>query len=441
MSSHIVIINDLSEPKGGASLLAVNSAIAFARQGRRVTFVCGDTGSDALRRENIAIVALGQDRLLEGSRARNAIRGLYNRAARETLARWIADNDSPTTVYHLHGWSQILSPAVFVPLRDVAARLVMSAHDFFVTCPNGAMYDFGAAEPCRLTPMSVKCMIRNCDRRSRAQKMWRVARHAVLAQTRPGFDNFPPQLLIHEGMAPLLAQSGMDRNDMAVLPNPVVPFCGDRVAAEANRAALFVGRIEGTKGIDLAASACRRAGIKLIAVGDGSLLQPLRSAYPEHEWVGRKPPHELAAYARQARMLLMPSILNEPFGLTAVEGLWSGLPVMCSRDSLLAADIAAAGAGCAIDPRDTDGFVAALQGWADDDEAVRVMSMAAYHNTAHLALTWDAWIAGLAEAYAAVLAGSTPRSVVQTVGSLRPAAHLSAPLTRTPAPELHDAAG
>ena len=46
---------------------------------------------------------------------------------------------------------------------------------------------------------------------------------------------------------------------MFVLPNPVTSWSAERVAAEDNRQALFVGRMEKTKGIDLAAEACRRA--------------------------------------------------------------------------------------------------------------------------------------------------------------------------------------
>jgi hypothetical protein len=37
------------------------------------------------------------------------------------VAAWIAQHDTPRTVYHLHGWLQILSPAVLhaaAPVRD-----------------------------------------------------------------------------------------------------------------------------------------------------------------------------------------------------------------------------------------------------------------------------------------------------------------------------------
>lgn len=448
MSQHIVVINDLSEPMGGASQLAVRSAIAFAERGHRVTYITGDGGSEALRGADIEIVALSQDRLLAAGFAKSALRGIYNPAARRMLEHWIERNDHPGAVYHLHGWSQILSPSIFKPLQKIADRLVLSAHDFFVTCPNGAMFDFKRQETCKLKPLSLQCVTRPCDRRSNLQKVWRVARHAVLAQMRPGFDKFPPLLLIHKGMAPLLAQAGVEHTDMAVLPNPVTPFCAQPVKAEENRTALFVGRVEKTKGIDLAAEACRRAGIKLVAVGTGSLLDEMRHAYPEHDWVGWTPANEIHKYASQARMLLMPSVVIEPFGLTAVEGLWSGLPVICSDNALLADQIAELGAGTGINPHDLEQFAQVLSDWARDDEMVRQMSRAAHEKTRGLAMLWDDWIARLLDSYEALRTNGKQGLLALYRGSdpaiveLRLSAHSHRSTTPLQAQmELSDAAG
>ena len=411
MKPHIVVINDLAEPMGGASKLAVESALAFARRGHAVTFIAGGSDSDLLGAAGIEVVSLQQKRLVAAGFSSSVLRGLYNRAARDMLAAWIAQNDHEGMVYHLHGWAQILSPSIFVPLRKVADRLVLSAHDFFVTCPNGAMFDFRQQERCELQPLGTRCLMRDCDRRNRLQKGWRVARHSVLARTRPMFDRFPPVLLIHEGMRRYLAMGGIEDADMAVLPNPVSPYCSERVEAEKNSSALFVGRIEPTKGIAQAAEACRRAGVRLIAVGTGSLLAELAERYPEHDWVGWTPPSEIGHYAARARVQLMPSIAIEPFGLTAVEALWSGLPVLCSENALLLDEIETAGAGRGIDPTDIDEFARILSIWAQKDALVRGMSINAFEGTRGIAMTADAWIDRLIESYQALLEGGKRRLV------------------------------
>lgn len=405
MIDRIVIINDLAQPMGGASLLALRSAEAFAARGHRVTMITGDAAPERPGAQ-IEYVCLGQERLL-GAGPGAMARGIYNRAARDHVAGWIAANDTPGTVYHLHGWSQILSPALFDALAPVADRLIMSAHDFFLTCPNGAIFDYRAQQPCERVPMSASCLVANCDRRHRAHKLWRTARHFVL-NTRLGRMEMPPQLLIHAKMAPLLARSGLAEEDMAVLPNPVTPWTEGRIAAETNRDALFVGRIEGTKGVEMAAEACRRAGIRLVAVGGGAMLDTLRALYPEMVFTGRVDPSDIAKFASTARMLVMPSLYTEPFGLTAIEAAWSGLPVVISDLAFIADDLVGAGAGVAVNPRDPAAMATVLSGLARDDERVRTMSHAAFNDTQELAMTPAGWADALLASYEALLKGGKP---------------------------------
>ncbi len=401
----IVVINDLAEPRGGASLLAINSAHAFASKGHSVTILSGDKGPEH-ETPGIDHVFLGQDRLLSGNKAKALVRGLYNRPARKLISDWVAQNDTSGTIYHIHGWSQILSPSLFAALESVRGRVVTTAHDFFMTCPNGAIYDYKAAQPCQRLPMSSSCITANCDRRSYAQKLWRVGRQAIQDRLMERGE-MPPLLLIHAGMRPYFERSGIPDDAMVTLPNPITPFCETPVRVEATRNVLFVGRMETTKGVDLAAEACRRANAKLIAVGDGELLEPLRRKYPEMLFVGRVPFSELGKYASQSRMLVMPSRHMEPYGLTAVEALWSGLPVLSSHHALIAADIDETGAGRQIDPRDIDGFAAAIAQIANDDTLAKRMSNAALENTRQLALEPDRWIDALIAIYRAMLRGGT----------------------------------
>lgn len=406
MIGRIVVINDLARPQGGASLLAVQSAEAFAERGYRVTMISGDSGPERSD-GGVEHVCLGQNRLLASNPAATMVRGIYNRAARLLVGEWIADNDTPDTIYHVHGWSQILSSALFAALAPVRDRLVLTAHDFFLSCPNGAMYDYAASRPCQRRPMSGACIVADCDRRNRVHKFWRLARHAVQSSlVRQGAPL--PLLLIHEGMRAHLERADIDGAAMVVLPNPVTPYCHERVRAERNRDVLFVGRLEATKGVDLAAEACRRAGVRLVVVGDGALEAQLRAEYPEMMFCGRRRPEQIGELARRARMLVMPSRHMEPFGLTAVEALWSGLPVLSSSQSLIADDIERTGAGRGIDPRDIDGFAGAIAALCADDALTERMSRAAFADTRPLALTPERWLDALVNAYEAILAGGLP---------------------------------
>lgn len=207
-------------------------------------------------------------------------------------------------------------------------------------------------------------------------------------------------------MRAFLMRADIPDERIHTVPNPVTAWTDGRIAAEQNAEVLFVGRLEATKGPDLAARACRAAGVKLRMVGDGVMRARLAADFPEVEFMGRRGPAEIADYAGRARLLVMPSRYPEPFGLVAVEALWSGLPVIASRTAFLAGDIEAAGAGVAVEPRDTNAFAATIRMVFDDDARCRGMSEAAYAGTRAVALSPEAWADRLIAGYAERLATS-----------------------------------
>jgi glycosyltransferase involved in cell wall biosynthesis len=104
---------------------------------------------------------------------------------------------------------------------------------------------------------------------------------------------------------------------------------------------LFVGRIVPQKGLDVLIYSLRYLipkipGIKLCVVGDGDWVQDARNlardcGYPEKvEFCGWKSKEELLRYYQKCSVFVMPSQF-EPFGLTALEAMACGLPVVASR--------------------------------------------------------------------------------------------------------------
>jgi glycosyltransferase involved in cell wall biosynthesis len=396
----IVVINDLSRPLGGASALAVQAALGFAQRGFAVTYVAGDAPpADGLGHPGVTTLGLGQARLLARGRLDAAVQGWWNRAAWRLVRGWIATHDTPATVYHLHGWSQILSPSVLAALAPVRHRLVISAHDFFLVCPTGAYADFPGGAPCTRVPLGAACMMAACDRRGRLHKAWRIGRGAIQRAAMP-LHQCPQVLAIHPAMHAGLQRGGIPAAAIRVLPNPVVPWSASRIAAEANRAVLFVGRIEATKGADLALAAARAAAVPMLVVGDGALAERLRAEHPEAQFAGRLDPGQIIALARRARLLVMPSRYPEPFGLVAIEALRSGIPVVLPPSALLADDIVRIGAGVTVEPRDTGGFAQVLRRLGEDDAAVAAMSHAGFDRGATLALDPESWLDRLIDVFA-----------------------------------------
>jgi glycosyltransferase involved in cell wall biosynthesis len=93
---------------------------------------------------------------------------------------------------------------------------------------------------------------------------------------------------------------------------------------------LFLGRLHSSKGWQLAVEGAKAAQRKLVVAGGWrpSLSRLLRFA-------GEVDGQEKAELLAGARMLWMPAQWEEPFGLTLIEALWSGTPVLGTRRGAL----------------------------------------------------------------------------------------------------------
>lgn len=389
----IVVINDLSIAKGGGTGLALLSVRLFRELDIPVTYICGDDGEnpelDAL---NADVLALGGEHILNGNRRQAAINGIHNAGAKAMIESWIAVNDTPGTLYHVHGWSKILSPAIFIALSRVARRTVLHAHDFFLACPNGAFYHYPAQKPCACRPLGLSCMASQCDKRSYGQKLWRAGRSARLRSVLlHGGAACGRVLLLHEKMAPAFERSGYPSRTLRTLRNPVTAYREDRVQAEDNTEFFFIGRLEPEKGVEDAVAAAVSAGVMLTVIGDGP-LRPYLAGFPANVRVlGWQSHAQIAGHVSRARALLMPTRYPEPFGLVALEASQSGIPVILSDKAYLASEMAAASIAVACDTSDSKAFAAAVGGLAGMPRAdLRAMSERAFR-TRHLSTSAEEW--------------------------------------------------
>ncbi|MHB8605845.1 MAG: glycosyltransferase family 4 protein [Thermoplasmatota archaeon] len=95
-------------------------------------------------------------------------------------------------------------------------------------------------------------------------------------------------------------------------------------------AALFVGRLESSKGVDVAARVLSRVGLPLVVAGTGALAKDLAAAkLAGVTLVGEVSDHRLVELYRGARLALFPS-RYEGYGLVAVEAVACGTPAIAS---------------------------------------------------------------------------------------------------------------
>ncbi len=152
--------------------------------------------------------------------------------------------------------------------------------------------------------------------------------------------------------------------------------------------ALFVGRIQAHKGVDIAIRMLTdippsvEAGsgpTRLIVVGGPSGALGSEEVVHLHRlaselgltdrvrFVTPQPHDQLAAFYRAADVLVMPS-RSESFGLVAVEAQACGLPVVAARVGGLAYTVADADSGLLVDGNDPRSFAAAVTAILDHPE-------------------------------------------------------------------------
>lgn len=387
----VVVIHDFAAPEGGAGVLATLAAREYARRGIPVTYFAGAIAGAGEGLAGIELTGLDSVRLLDRRPLSAMVQGFHNSEARDSLRAWIAANDTSRTVYHLHNWSQILSPAIFQGLRGVEERLVITCHDFFNVCPNGSFTHFPASRHCVLKPLSLKCLASQCDRRSSTHKYWRTAREVYLNRlTRPARSKAIFTFL-HERMKAKFVESGFIADRMVTLPNPVAAWSPERIPAERNREFLFVGRIGRDKGADLAAEAAAQAGVKLTLIGAGELAESLGGNGADLRMAGWCDRRGILEHARRARALIVPSRVVEPFGLVILEAAMSGLPVIVSERAYLATDVERLGFGLSFDPSVHGRLGEAMSLLAANDAQVELMSRKAKARAGALALSVPEW--------------------------------------------------
>lgn len=384
----VVVINDRSAMVGGASNLAILSAGLLERHGLRVTYFAGDDPSPDKPVDDT--INLAGKPLVQQGKLSAFVGGIYNARAHDALHELISLHDTPSTIYHVHGWSKILSPSIFRALAKVRERTVLHAHDYFLACPNGGFANYRKQQVCDLIPMSAQCLATQCDKRGYHEKLWRSARHLLREQFYP--TTLPANIVVvHERMRQMFERSGVNVERVETIRNPVEPFPTGPVMPSRNSAFFFIGRLEPEKGFEDAAKAARLAGTKLHVIGDGNGRALLENIYPEitiHGWRGRE---EIGQLVRDARAVVISSRVPEPFGLAALEAVSAGIPVIMPDAALLGRELEELGCGLTFRSGDTKGLADGLRRLATDDDLVRAMSERCRVNAGNLAHTPASW--------------------------------------------------
>lgn len=237
---------------------------------------------------------------------------------------------------HIHNFFPVLTGAVFTAARDAGAKIVHTLHNYRWWCVGAEFYrkEVGICTLCT-QPKSFWSAVRyQCYRKSFFQSL--VAQLAFGYYKKSGvLQSVDLFFVLTEFQKKILLLQGIDPNKVVVKPNWVVQK--EIVSDIKNRSGyIFVGRLEPSKGIEVLLAAWEKLPIDFIItiVGTGSLENDLRRKYGNYNNIvfkGSVPPDNIQSLIQSAKYSIQPSLWYETFGLTIIESMRVGVPVIGFR--------------------------------------------------------------------------------------------------------------
>ncbi len=272
---------------------------------------------------------------LNWSGIKKIARMIYSLEAKHKFAA-LLDREQPDLV-HVHSIHHQISPSILGEAKKRGIPVVQTLHDYKLVCPS---YHF----PFREGAVCLQCRRGNWLHfvRHRGHKDSLAASIAVALEswvhsiTKIYERNVDQFIVPSDDMAQHLIEFGVDPKKVTVVPHflsleewTATPKRGDGV--------LFAGRLAAERGLEhLLKAAVALPEQKFLVAGDGPERAALEAkiAFQEIkniELLGRVDGPRLHQAFRDSRVVFFPTLTLETFGLTVLEAMAAGKPVVATR--------------------------------------------------------------------------------------------------------------
>lgn len=222
-------------------------------------------------------------------------------------------------IVHINNCWRIVSPSVSIASRNLQKPVILTIHDYSLNFPKISN-------------------IRNL------QKIIRIFIHRIIVQGKDITFTSPSKFLSKK-------VGGSLRTLVKTIPNGIeIP----REKTNYRKNIIFVGEINNEKGLSAVAKALNDLkNYNTNILGEGNLREYLESKYDQINFLGFQKPED---YYKNSSILVMPSIWEEPFGLSITEAMSYGLCVIASNIGGIPEQIKHMRTGLLFEPGDQRDF-------------------------------------------------------------------------------------
>lgn len=216
-----------------------------------------------------------------------------------------------------------------------ALPVLKFVHEHYLYCPGGAKFLRLIKKKCNLKYHPVRCFLMayltHCAPVNPCRlwnRIFQGSNNLTLSRT---FDGF---LVFSQAMKENLKINGIEEEKITVTNHftSPVPYKRDKDSSML----LYVGRISREKGVDYLLKVLEglKTSCRLVVIGDGYYLSNIKGLAKQLniinrvEFKGWLSEAELSDYYSRAAVLIFPSIWPEPFGISGIEAMAHGIPVI-----------------------------------------------------------------------------------------------------------------
>lgn len=262
------------------------------------------------------------------------LKTIYSGEARKKL-RLVLEDFQPDVV-HLNNFNYQLTPSVILEVEawrkqtGRSCRMIYTAHDYQLVCPNHMLYRPEEGRTCEacIGGHYECCMKHRCIHGSRARSALGML-EAKYWNGRNTYALIDRIICCSAFMKEKLDTNLIFRDKTVALHN----FVADDLpqAREKRPYVLYFGRFAAEKGIDMLQAACRElTEMQFVFAGSGSMEGELAGA-PNVKYVGFQQGDALKKLIAEARFTVYPSVWYENCPLSVMESIASGTPVIGAR--------------------------------------------------------------------------------------------------------------